>query len=68
MTDSEGFHADGYESLVDKHLDEVRPQVELEFAARLEEAGWLKRWRIKKQMENEITKRLDALAPPDALY
>lgn len=68
MTESDGFLSDGYSNLRSVYEQEIRNQVEAEFAPKLENARWLERRRLKKQIENEIDRRCDERAPPDALY
>ena len=68
MTDSNDFVADGFKRAQRANEPAIREQVESEFAALLNNATWLKRREIRKQIEAEINRRCDELAPPDALY
>jgi hypothetical protein len=68
MDDRNGFVADGYDRARDANQPIFRSEVEREFAARLSNASAAHQKRIRAEMEREIEKRLNALAPPDALY
>jgi hypothetical protein len=46
----------------------VRTQVEAEYSGQLAAAGFWERVRLWRQIEREAQRRLDRLAPPDALY
>ncbi len=63
-----GFVADGYERARDANQPIVRAEVEREFAAKLRNASSADQKRIRGEIECEIERRLNALAPPDALY
>jgi hypothetical protein len=49
-------------------MPQIRAEVEREYAERLKSAGWLRRWRLQREMKREIKKRLDRIAPPSGLY
>ncbi len=68
MDDRNGFVDDGYERARDANQPIVRADVEREFAVRLSNASTADQKRIHREIEREIEKRLNALAPPDALY
>ena len=68
MDDRNGFVADGYDRARDANEPIVRAEVESEFAVRLSNASTADQKRIRGEIEREIEKRLNALAPPDALY
>ena len=68
MDDRIGFVADGYDRARDANEPIVRSEVEREFTDRLGNASTANQKRIRAEIEREIQKRLDALAPPDALY
>lgn len=68
MDDHNGFVADGYDRACDANQPIVRAEVEREFAVRLCNASTADQKRIRGEIEREIEKRLNALAPPDALY
>ena len=62
------FVADGYERARDANERLVRAEVEQEFAERLRNADWVDRWRMKREIERVIEKRLEHVAPPWGLY
>lgn len=68
MDDRNGFVADGNDRARDANQPIVRSKVEREFAARLSNASTADQKQIRAEMEREIEKRLNALAPPEALY
>ena len=68
MTEPDGFFPGGYSRLRGVYEEEIRNQVEAEFAPKLEGASWLERRKLRKQIENEIDRRCDERASPDALY
>ena len=63
-----GFVADGCRRARAAIEPRVRADVEREFAGKLENASFLKRLRLRRQMEREIQRRVEAMAPSDALY
>ena len=63
-----GFVADGCRRARAAIEPQVRAEVQREFASELENASFLKRVRLRRQMEREIQRRVEAMAPPDALY
>lgn len=63
-----GFVADGQQRAVAAVEPEIREEVARRYAERLEDANWLERREIRRQMEAEITARVNAAAPPEALY
>ncbi len=68
MRRSNGIVVDGYERAYSAVEPEVRAQVLAEYADRLAEAGFWKRWRLRREIEREIVRRIHEKAPPDALY
>ena len=68
MDDPNGFIADGHDRARDANEPIVRSDVEREFASMLEGASRAEQKQIRDQMEREINRRLNDLAPPDALY
>ena len=65
------FVADGYERALDGIEQEVRYHVEQEYAETWNSAGLLQRWRIHKEMEREIAKRVakqSAHISPSSLF
>jgi len=67
LSDS-GFEADGCDRLRHKVEPAIRAEVEAEYAERIASAGLWRRWRVIREMENEIRRRTDESAPPTALY
>lgn len=63
-----GFVADGYERARAANEPFVRAEVEKEFADELRNASAVQLWSIRWRMQREIERRLERLAPPDALY
>jgi len=68
MHNSSEFVADGEDRIRDANESVVRNQIESKYADQLNNASWLQRRKLKKQIRNEIKDRLDELAPPDAMY
>lgn len=62
------FVPDGYERARAAAVGSIRRQVEAEYAERLRYAGWLRRLLLRLEINREIERRLDRIAPPDALY
>jgi len=62
------FVFDGYERARGASIDQVWAEVELEFAERWAAAGWFERLKLKREMQREIERRLDRVAPPWGLY
>jgi hypothetical protein len=62
------FVLDGRERAREASFDGIRAQVEAEYAERLQAANWARRLLLKAEMRREIERRLDRIAPPDALY
>ncbi len=66
---SEGIVADGYNRACAALEPAIRAEVRKEFAERLENASFLERLRLRREMAAEIERRVRAKAPPpDALY
>jgi hypothetical protein len=63
-----GFVADGCQRAREANEPVVRAEVEREFAAKLAEATDRDRQSIWQAVEREVERRLNRLAPPDALY
>lgn len=68
MADLNGFLADGYWRAYEGSEPIIRAEVEREFSDRLRIASAAEERLIREEMEIEIAKRLNKLAPPDALY
>ena len=69
MDNRHGFVADGHARARNANKQVVRAEVELEFADQFNNASTAgQKKRIRVEIEREIEKRLNALAPPDALY
>jgi hypothetical protein len=49
-------------------MDSIRAEVEREFAERLANANVLQRYWLWRQMDREIERRLERLAPSGGLY
>ena len=60
--------ADGYDRAVRAHEPAIRQAVEQEFATRIREAAFWRRWWIRRLMRVEIKRRLDEVAPAGGLY
>ena len=65
---NQGFVADGYRRAKRAAEEHIRPQVEEEFADRLQHATDDERATLQREMEEEIKQRVNRIAPPDALY
>ena len=63
-----GFVADGYRRAKRAAAEHIRPQVEQEYADRLQHATDDERTTLRREMEEEIKQRINKIAPPDALY
>lgn len=68
-----GFVQDGHKRLMDALAakgvrDQVRTEVESEFAPALQQAPVWQRWQLRREIERELKRRIKKLAPPDALY
>jgi hypothetical protein len=46
----------------------IRAEVEREYAEQLQSAGFWERWRLRREMKQEIERRLERVAPPWGLY
>ena len=62
------FVADGYNRARRANVPAIRAEVEQELAAELQTASVWQRFVIRRRMTQEIQRRLDKAAPPDALY
>jgi hypothetical protein len=68
------FVHDGCKRAYDGLVAHIRAEVELEYAERLEAAGWFQRRRIYRKIQREVSrrvasnKRLDDIASPYNLY
>jgi hypothetical protein len=60
--------ADGHERDRRAHEPLVRAQVEQEYAHRLHATPLWRRWLVRRALEQEVERRLDLVAPPEALY
>ena len=71
MTIEDRFLADGYQrgrAACETSRVAIRREVEQEFADRLRQAGFFGRLLIRRRIRREVERRLNKLAPPDALY
>jgi hypothetical protein len=66
--DSNQFVADGYERACEAAIDKIRAAVAIEYAERLQAAGWWERWLLRYAMRREVERRLQRIAPPWGLY
>ena len=66
-TDS-GFWSGGEEAYASAILPRITEEVTDEFATRLEVAGPVRRFFLRRQMDREIEKRIRQKLPPDAHY
>jgi hypothetical protein len=68
------FVEDGAERAAAAVIARIRDEVELEYAERLNSASWFERWRLYREIRNEVSrrlakcKRLDEIASPRNLY
>jgi hypothetical protein len=62
------FVADGYLRAREANEPRIRLQVGEEFATQLSNAPFWRWFLLRRQIEREITRRMDTVAPPDALY
>jgi len=64
-----GFVEDGASRLLPILEALIRPQVEDEYADRLANASsFFQRWRVRRQISREITRRLNEQVSPYALF
>lgn len=68
MNNQDGLIADGFGRARKANKETIRSEVEREFASKLKGASAADQKRIRSEMEHEIEKRLNKIAPPDALY
>ncbi|MEE8169953.1 MAG: hypothetical protein V3T70_05340 [Phycisphaerae bacterium] len=68
MNPSGHFVADGGDRLIRASIARIRSEVAERYAEELEQAGILRRWRLRRRIEREIRRELEHLAPPDALF
>jgi hypothetical protein len=68
MPENDHFVAGGYERACAAALPQIRAELEREYRERLAAAGWLQRWRLRREMNRQIRKRLDRIAPRWGLY
>lgn len=68
MNEQNQFVSDGYDRARDANEPAIRAQVEAELAYQMKTATWIERRKLRKQIEAEINRRCDELAPPDANY
>jgi len=64
----QGIVADGHRRAVRALEPVVRAEVEAEYADRLAAVPRWKRARLRREMQQEIERRIAERAPPDALY
>jgi hypothetical protein len=65
---SSGFVADGQERAWAALEPKVRAEVESEYAEEWNSSGLVRRRLLLRKIEKEIARRLEDLAPSDALY
>ena len=68
MKEPDRFVVDGRERLRSAHEQNIRVEIELQYADQMASASWFKRRKIRKQIEAELQSRLDDRAPPEASY
>ena len=56
--DAQAFVVDGYNRLENGIADELRPGVEETFAKEFDSAGVIKRWIIRRRIEQELSKQV----------
>lgn len=59
---------DGQRRAHSASFDRVRAEVEREFSSALKQAGFMRRMVLRAEMDREITRRMEEIAPPWALY
>ncbi|MCO6436066.1 MAG: hypothetical protein J5J06_03170 [Phycisphaerae bacterium] len=66
---SDHFVADGRERVEKDLMMSIRAEVEARFADQLHEAGWWRRWRLRRQIDREIRVELKKQRPSrEALF
>ncbi len=60
--------ADGRERAYDGSIQQVRAEIEAQYAEELRKAGFWKRILLQRRIEREIRDRMKEIAPPDGLY
>ena len=68
QADDTRFVQDGSQRAHDAIEPAIRAQVEPEYADRLKAATLIQRYMLHRELNKEIQRRIDAQAPPDALY
>jgi len=59
---------DGRSRILADELPEIERKVREKYAQRLAEAGFLRRFRIRRRIRREILEELERIAPKGALY
>jgi hypothetical protein len=62
------FVADGHLCACEASEPRIRKQVEEEFADQLSNAPFWRRFVLRRKIEREITRRIETVAPREALY
>lgn len=68
MEERNSFLADSYERAIEANEPIVRDEVERQFEEQLSNSSDDECRELREMIEAEIKRRLDAIAPPDALY
>ncbi len=63
-----GIVADGYERAWSANIGAVRAEVEKEFAERMARAGFRERRKLRREIEEEVRRRMERKAPPWGLH
>jgi len=68
MSKNHRFIHDGHERAYNAAEEKVRSELYAEFAEQLERSSGFSKLRMKREIEQEIKRRVRQVAPPDALY
>jgi hypothetical protein len=66
-----GFVVDGYKRAIDGIVAEIRSEIEEKYADEWKASGLIKRWKLSRKIEKEITIRVAERSKhvsPDALF
>ena len=66
--ETNGIVADGQERARAAAMERVRAEVQRRFAPELARAGFWRRWALRLHLRREIQRRMEQIAPRDALY
>jgi hypothetical protein len=67
-THHDHFVADGCQRARAANYETIRMQVEQAYAERLAAAAFCKRWQLRREMQRDLERLLDRVAPPWGLY